>query len=65
LIWLGWIFVGGTYALNDLEEDYSEEGVYFRPLLVCPGHLGFHPARERAGGLQGACDDEDSGEEKP
>ena len=51
--------------MDDLEEDDAQERVDFRPLLVGPRHLGFHLACEGAGGLEGACDDEDAGEEEP
>jgi hypothetical protein len=54
-----------TYALDDLEEDDSEEGPDLGSFLVRAGHLGFHPACEGAGGLEGACDEEDAGEEEP
>ena len=54
-----------TYTLDDLEEDDSEEAVDLGSLLVGAGHFGFHPARERTGGLESACDNEDAGEEEP
>lgn len=51
--------------MDDLEQDDSEERVDLGSLLVCPGHLGFHPACECTGGLQSACDEDDACEEEP
>lgn len=46
-----------THALNDLEENDSEERVDLRSLLVCSGHFGLHASGELARGFEGAGDD--------
>lgn len=54
-----------TYALDDLEEDYAEEGIYFCTLSVCTTHLGLHSFGKSTCGFEGTCNNQDAGDEKP
>lgn len=52
---------GGAYALDDLEEKDSQEGVDLGSFLVGTAHLRGHPAGECAGGFERAGYEDDAG----
>ena len=54
---------GTTHALDDLEEDDSQEAVNLGTLMVRAAHLGLHSSSESASSFQRTSNDENAREE--